>query len=342
MTIIPLLLMLLAPPQIFESTGVYAIDSTPDAAMASRSQPQTSGGDKPAASGVRLSDRYVVVFTSSGCSPCNRMKQTTIPALKAAGVPVRVIDVNSSEYESHWSVSLVPSTWIVDRVTRKRVGSPVVGFVNAETVLSRVGVVQRTVTTQRERLPVVQTQWGTIDLETYNRPGCNCPMCQGIRSLQRSYRQSQTIETPKSATPPSQEPTPDAMIDRMLDLMRLRESDVLADLGCGDGRILIEATKRYGCRGVGVEIDRTVANRARAAVRDAGMDEQITIVTGDALDFDPSEYGVTAVSVFLYPELLEKLSPKLKRSRVVASPFHAVPGLAMTEHDGIFVYRDGR
>jgi hypothetical protein len=181
---------------------------------------------------------------------------------------------------------------------------------------------------------IYRPEWGTIDLETYSR-NCNCAMCRGIRSLQAQYR-SQKAEV---ASRPSQEPTPDAMIDRMLDLMRLQKSDVLVDLGCGDGRILIEAVRRAGCRAIGVEIDRGVAETARASVQGAGMSDQIEIVTGDALEFDLRGRGATAVVTYLYPELLAKLSPRLKSVRLVASPYHRIPGLPMTDHDGVWVYR---
>lgn len=153
MTILPLLLFLSAPPQIFEPTGRYAINSTPDATTASRSQPTSTGGDNPGASGVR-DDRYVVVFTSASCSPCQRMKQTTIPALQRAGIAVRVVDINSSEYSSRWSVNLVPTTWVVDRSTRKKVETPLVGYVTAETLLRKVRKNGTTVTRTKTAVSV--------------------------------------------------------------------------------------------------------------------------------------------------------------------------------------------
>lgn len=197
----------------------------------------------------------------------------------------------------------------------------------------------------RQRLPVVDTQWGRIDLETYQR-NCNCPMCQGIRALQARYRamqQPQTaVETPvPDAVAPraSQEPTPADVIDRMLDLMRLTDRDVLADFGCGDGRILIEAVRRSGCRGIGIEIDPEMAARARIAVRSAGLSDKIEIRTGDVLDFDPEPNGVTAVTAYLFPELLARIGRKVTKVRVAASPFHRIDGVPMSEHDGIWVYR---
>ena len=184
----------------------------------------------------------------------------------------------------------------------------------------------------RSRLPVVRTQWGTIDLETYRR-NCNCPMCQGIRALQQQYRQQSQY---KEA---AQEPTPTHLITQMINLMDLRSDDVLCDLGCGDGRILIAAAKKTGCRGIGVEIDPEKANEARVAVAGAGLSDQIQIVTGYALTYDLTGNGVTALVTYLFPELLQKVSGKYADVRVGASPFHEVPGVEMTRHGDIWLYR---
>lgn len=184
--------------------------------------------------------------------------------------------------------------------------------------------------------------WGTIDLETYNR-NCNCSMCRSIRAQQQEYRRQKQLfdRSTSSITPPvtpDQEGTPHALVETLLDQMELRDSDVLADLGCGDGRIVIAAAKR-GIRGIGVEIDPIRASVARQNVQAAGLNHLISIETGDALAFDPKR--ATAATTFLYPPLLAKLSPKLKALRVVASPYHEVPGLQMTQHGDLWIYRNG-
>jgi hypothetical protein len=76
---------------------------------------------------------------------------------------------------------------------------------------------------------------------------------------------------------------------------------------------------------------------ARHAVKNAGFDHMITIKIGDALDFDFTE--ATVATTYLYPPLLAKLSPKLKPLRVVASPYHEIPGLSMTQIGDIWIYR---
>lgn len=204
----------------------------------------------------------------------------------------------------------------------------------------------------RQRLPVVQTQWGTIDLETYNR-NCNCPMCQGIRQMQAAYRQQYASApiVPEKKPPPSmpkevavkedpgQLPTPMPVVHALVNELQLSSEDLLADLGCGDGRILITAVKRTGCRAIGVEIDPRKADEARAAVNAAGLSSRIEIVTGDARAFDLSANKVTAVAAYLYPELLAELAESLKTVPVVVTPYHRVPGLEMTRQGDLWISR---
>lgn len=183
--------------------------------------------------------------------------------------------------------------------------------------------------------PIVDTQWGRINLDTYNRPGCNCPMCQGIRHLQQQ-RQYQTMSIKRQ---PAQEPTPEDTVALMIPLLKLTSRDVLIDLGCGDGRILIEAVKQSGCWAIGIEIDPVMAEAARKAVLDNRLSDKIEIRVGDARTADLTE--ATAITAYLYPELLEKLSQRIKESpaRVVASPYHEIPGLGQSLVGDIWIYR---
>jgi hypothetical protein len=194
----------------------------------------------------------------------------------------------------------------------------------------------------RSRLPVVNTQWGRIDLETYQR-NCNCSMCQGIRALQQQYRagQYQPIKyTPD--LPPGQQPTPDDVVKETVRLLNLTSFDIHADLGCGhDARICIEAVKQSGCRSIGVEIDPVAAANAKRAVEKEGLSDSIKIICGDALDFSPASYGVTAITAYLFPDLLEKLRPKFQQVEVAATPYHKVPGLDMTQYGDVWLYKSG-
>lgn len=190
--------------------------------------------------------------------------------------------------------------------------------------------------------------WGRIDLQTYNR-NCNCRMCQSIRYKQQEYRRqlqvyqsviSKHVYEPESIVA-SQQATPDAVVKQVVDALALTKDDILADLGCGDGRILIAAVQRYGCKGIGIEIDPVIVETARRRVADAGLSGRIAIITGDAVTFDPSSHSVTAITAYLYPELLAKLLPVFQQEsiKVVACPYHEVPGLAMVKTGDVYVYR---
>ena len=106
-------------------------------------------------------------------------------------------------------------------------------------------------------------------------------------------------------------PSPPAVIDRMLMLAQVSTGDVLYDLGCGDGRVLIAAVKQVGASGVGFEIDAALVALARSAVASAGFSEKVKIIEGDATTADLTD--ATAITLFLNPETNERLRPKLER-----------------------------
>ena len=107
------------------------------------------------------------------------------------------------------------------------------------------------------------------------------------------------------------EPTPMDVVAVMLSLAEPRPGDIVADLGCGDGRIVIEAVRRFGARGLCVDIDpRRIAEATRNA-RDAGVADRIRFVQNDLLRVDLRE--VTVVMLFLSPSLNRELRPKLRR-----------------------------
>ena len=187
-----------------------------------------------------------------------------------------------------------------------------------------------------------------IDLETYG--GCSskrCGMCRTLRAQQAEYRRLKAIydqamqyQQTSIEIPDHQQPTPDDVLRQVIDLLNLSPSDKLADLGCGDGRVLIAAVDRYGCSGVGVEIDPVKADEARSNVQAAGLTGRIAIITDDALRFWPADHGVTAAVAYLYPDLLEQLKPNLQQVRLVVTPFHQVPGMEMEQVGDLFVRRE--
>lgn len=103
--------------------------------------------------------------------------------------------------------------------------------------------------------------------------------------------------------------TPHEVVDRMLFEAKIRATDVVYDLGCGDGRMVIAAAKQYGTRGVGVDLDPARIREARANAKAAGVDNLVTFRVGDMFETDLRE--ATVVMLYLLPELNRRLKPKL-------------------------------
>jgi len=104
-------------------------------------------------------------------------------------------------------------------------------------------------------------------------------------------------------------PTPHEIVDRMLDVAKVRTGDVVYDLGCGDGRMVIAAAKKFGTRGVGVDLDPARIREARAKAKQAGVDGLVTFQVADMFQTDIRE--ATVVMLYLLPELNRRLKPKL-------------------------------
>jgi len=119
-------------------------------------------------------------------------------------------------------------------------------------------------------------------------------------------------------------PTPPEVVDRMLELAEVKRGDVVYDLGSGDGRIVIRAAKKYGTRGVGVEIDPDLVQRARNNAKDEGVSHLVEFREEDALKVNVSP--ATVVTLYMLPEFNAKLRPILRQqlrpgSRVVSHDF---------------------
>ncbi|HET8624094.1 MAG TPA: class I SAM-dependent methyltransferase [Gemmatimonadales bacterium] len=139
---------------------------------------------------------------------------------------------------------------------------------------------------------------------------------------------AQTTATP---APPARSPdvpfvpTQTELVRSMLDVVKVDSTDVVYDLGCGDGRIVITAVKRYGAkRGVCVDIDPKRIEEARHNADTAGVTERITFTTADLFQTDLAE--ATVVTLYLLPLINERLRPKLFRelkpgTRVVSNSF---------------------
>ncbi len=119
-----------------------------------------------------------------------------------------------------------------------------------------------------------------------------------------------TFSSAAAARPPDVpfEPTPPAIVDAMLDLAGVKPGDVVYDLGCGDGRIVVRAAER-GARGVGIDIDPERIRESRARAKAAGVEGRVEFREGDLFEADASP--ATVVTLFLYPEVNLRLRPRL-------------------------------
>jgi SAM-dependent methyltransferase len=123
-------------------------------------------------------------------------------------------------------------------------------------------------------------------------------------------------------------PTPDDVVDEMLKLAKLTKDDTLVDLGCGDGRIMVAAAKRHGCKAAGYDLDPECIALSKAAVARAGVEKLVSVHKGDMLEVDLTPYSV--VTLYVGTTLNNKLVPQLEKmkpgSRIVSHAF-AIPGV---------------
>ena len=105
------------------------------------------------------------------------------------------------------------------------------------------------------------------------------------------------------------DPSPEYVVDPMLKLAGVHEGDVVYDLGCGDGRIVIAAAQRFGARGVGIDIDPQRIKESLENAHTAGVLDRVTFRNEDL--FEANIAQATVVTLFLWPEVNLKLRPKL-------------------------------
>ncbi|MDR0841971.1 MAG: methyltransferase domain-containing protein [Acidobacteriota bacterium] len=139
----------------------------------------------------------------------------------------------------------------------------------------------------------------------------------------------------KSTTPENQEPTqmspPDVvyvgtpydLVSTMLQMAKVKKSDLIYDLGCGDGRILVLAAQKYGTRGVGIDIDpeRVVESRQNAAKNN--VEDLVKIIQADIFTVDI--HDVDVLPMYLHPDMTKRLVPQLEKmkpgSRIVCHEY---------------------
>ncbi len=119
-------------------------------------------------------------------------------------------------------------------------------------------------------------------------------------------------------------PTPMEVVDRMLEMAEVNRGDVVYDLGSGDGRIVIRAAKKYGARGVGIEMDAQLVELSREKARAEGVSHLVEFRIEDALKVDVSP--ATVVTLYMLPWFNARLKPAFERqlragARVVAHDY---------------------
>ena len=127
--------------------------------------------------------------------------------------------------------------------------------------------------------------------------------------------------------------TPHDVVDKMLDLCQISQDDIVYDLGCGDGRIVIAAAQKYGCRAIGYDIDEQLIELSKQNARLAGVEDLVEFHARDIYEVDISEADV--VTLFLRSHLNLRLLPQLSTlkegSRVVSHNFD-MPGVPAEQH----------
>jgi precorrin-6B methylase 2 len=147
-------------------------------------------------------------------------------------------------------------------------------------------------------------------------------------------------------------PTPEPVVEKMLDLAHVKSGDVVYDLGSGDGRVVIMAAQKYGARAVGVEMMPDLCRSAQARIRSLGLADRASIVEGSVFHVDVSP--ATVVTMYFMTDSNERLRPNLEKylkpgTRVVSNQFpirgwkpaaveHIKAGMDYT----IYVYQVGK
>ncbi|WP_187261953.1 class I SAM-dependent methyltransferase [Pontibacter beigongshangensis] len=124
-----------------------------------------------------------------------------------------------------------------------------------------------------------------------------------------SFVQAQTTTASRPVLDVPYVPTRQVVVDAMLELAKVSKNDVLYDLGCGDGRIVITAAKKHGATGTGVDIDPERIKEANENARKANVTGKVNFVEGNLFDMDFSKASV--VTLYLLPDINLKLRPQL-------------------------------
>jgi len=125
-------------------------------------------------------------------------------------------------------------------------------------------------------------------------------------------------------------PTPQAVVNAMLEVLQPSNKAKLFDLGSGDGRIVITAAKQFGCTAVGIELNPETIAIARANALNEYVNPLVVFFQGDVRNYDLQ--SAQYVTMYLYPELMTAVMPKIKSGTRIASYQHEIPGVSNTKH----------
>jgi SAM-dependent methyltransferase len=137
-------------------------------------------------------------------------------------------------------------------------------------------------------------------------------------------------------------PTPQEVVDKMLEMAKVTKDDLLYDLGCGDGRIVVTAAKRYGCKAVGYDIQPLRVKDSLENVRRNKVGHLVRIEQADIFTLDLSQ--ATVITIYLLPHLNVRLIPQLEKlkpgSRIVSHDFD-MKGVQPDEVVTLILKKDG-
>jgi hypothetical protein len=290
--------------------------------------------------------RFLAMFTANYCGPCQSWKANQKPKLEKSGYVVREYEMTVTRHQQKWGKKIrsYPTFVVVDWDTGEWIGEPIVGGIDFTTAVRlldgpKLAAKKQAVTRVQPPIRYIQSEtdgryvkYGgtTYDMETWSRM-CSlrsCGMCQYLDSMRAQYLVSKAaINSPQSSSSPD-------VVDEAIGIMKLTSSDVVAELGCGDGGPAIQMVMQSGCRVEGYEIDPVKVAEARRNVEAAGLSHRITIHEADLLKFDAKLHGITKAYCYLYPELLGKLAPRIQNIPLIVSAGHKIPELDGQVLDG--------
>lgn len=173
----------------------------------------------------------------------------------------------------------------------------------------------------------------------------NCPRALTIAlllCLLVQSRSAQDAPLPAGVTEPKRVldvifvPTPQRVVEKMLELAQVSKDDIVYDLGCGDGRIVVTAAKKFGCRAVGFDIDPERLRESNENVARNRVDGLVQIKDQDIFSLDLARASV--VTMYLLPDLNKRLLPQLERlkpgSRIVSHAF-PIPGVVADKSEQV-------